>query len=402
MRKLTINVNIIYASIAFFLIAIAWASVFVALTHMRSLNIIYVFVLLIFLLLLWNTSKISKEILLFIAGMMLIILFVGIFKDAEGYIKRLLFFPVTLLFTLFLSRKKQAIEYLSKMMTIYIIIALICSIISFFYAYFGYPPIFEIVNADGRINRLYLLTFSNVSYGHIIRPAFIYDEPGAFSFVICFVAILRTVLKQNSTTTFLIILGGLITLSLSHVLILLVFLATKVEKKYYLPIIAFFIVSVIFLAQQKEMSFFFNRFQVSQNGTIEGDNRSDQIKNFMKIEDEDIFLYGKYKCYDRPELCIKYGSIASSPVSPMYEGGILYLLIQLMTYFILLWVAYKKKAFRFAGISLFLLLLQRPYFGSAGYQLMIYIILFYCVQEIYENSKKRENKLLNKKVLGYE
>ncbi len=374
--------NYFYSLIAFYLIALSWSAPFSAVLGL-STSVLYYPVVLLFLVLLWYSEKVRIDLFLFFLFFMLIVLFIGIFKDAQIYINRYVFFPLVLLLTLFMLNKKDIMRYISGILTIYIIIAIILSIISFFYAYLGHPPIFEITNPDGRPNKLYLLSFTNAVAGNVIRPSFIYDEPGAFSFIICYVAILRSMLKQNKLITLLIMIGGLITLSLAHVLIFCVYLAFEVKKKYALLFIPIIVIACIWLYNQEELKFFFNRFKITESGTIQGDNRLRQVENFFRIANEDIVLFGNYKCAKRPDQkCYEHGDISSSVVTPTYEGGILLLFVQLTTSILLLWVAYKNKIFRFAGIAMFLLLLQRPYFSSIGYQVMVYTTLFFAMKNL--------------------
>lgn len=382
----TINKDYFYALIVFYLIAISWSAVFSAVIGLPP-TILHYPVVLLLLGVLWYSERVNKTFFLFCLIFMLIVLFIAIFKDAQIYINRFLFYPIILLLILFILKKDDILKHLSNLLTVYIVAAIILSIISLFYVYIsGYLSTFEIANPDGRANHLYLFTFSNAVIGNIIRPSFIYDEAGAFSFIICYVAILRSMLSQNKLITLLIMVGGLITLSMTHVIILIVYLALEMKKKYYILLIPILFIITTWLYNQEDLKFFFERFEVSESGEIKGNNRSNQIDNFFSIANDDIILFGNYECDKKPNrVCIEHGDISSSPVTPVYSGGILLLLVQVITSIFLLWVAYKNKLFRFAGLAMFLLLLQRPYFTGIGYQLMVYTTLFFAIQSIYFN-----------------
>ena len=70
--------------------------------------------------------------------------------------------------------------------------------------------LFSIVNEDSRSNGFYLSTFSNSYVRGVIRPAGIYDEPGALSFVACIIAALRKIRGFSEKGTWIILILGLL------------------------------------------------------------------------------------------------------------------------------------------------------------------------------------------------
>jgi hypothetical protein len=384
----SLNINIFYSLIVFYLIAISWSPILSSLTSF-SASLFYAPIVILLIILLWYSERIKINSFLMIIFFLLLVLFITIFKDTLVYAQRFAFFSIVLLLIILILKKESIINYTSKILTVYIIIAIIFSIISFIYAYLGFSPIFEINNPDGRINYLYLMSFSNSIFGNIIRPSFIYDEPGAFSFIICYVVILRTMLKKNKNITLLILIGGLITFSVTHIIILLIYLILEINKKIIFLLIPILIIISILLSNQDELKFFFDRFSLSESGEIKADNRSGQINNFIKIANQEIILFGNYQCEDSTiNKCTDHYDMTSSPITPIYYGGILFLFVQLLTSILLLWIGYKNKNFRFVGLVMFLLLLQRPFYSAKGYQIMIYTTLFYSMRKTLQQKKK--------------
>lgn len=70
---------------------------------------------------------------------------------------------------------------------------------------------YSFTNPDGRLNYVYYLTFSNYRIGSFIRPAFIFDEPGAFATIIGLWVLLAYSLKKFDGIVLAITALGLIT-----------------------------------------------------------------------------------------------------------------------------------------------------------------------------------------------
>ncbi|HFO2307891.1 TPA: O156 family O-antigen polymerase, partial [Escherichia coli] len=133
---------------------------------------------------------------------------------------------------------------------------------------------------------------------------------------------------------------------------------------------------IMFTYNNNEFDFFYNRFN-TENGTFSGDNRSMQISNYLNVVNENMFLLGDYKCHDNiNQRCESHGDISSSIVTPIYKGGILQLLLQIITHAIIFWLALRERKLIFPALVLTILLLQRPFFDVVGYSVMIYYSIF--------------------------
>jgi hypothetical protein len=268
-------------------------------------------------------------------------------------------------------------ESICELLSIWLLIGILLSIVGFLYAFNSGEPLLTIVNPDGRDNSLYLTTMSGAQIGNIIRPAWVYDEPGAFSFIICATVALRHLLQMNARLSMILMIGGLITLSLTHLAITLIFLIARFGLFSALAIVASTALFVQTLSPEiDDFRLVFDRLSI-EDGRLAGDNRSDQLDNFSNIASLRIFVFGDIECHDRPSRsCDEHGDISSSPVTPLYYGGLYFLITQLVVHLALIGAFFRRRVYRLSAVILFLLLLQRPYFAGFGYGLITYLILF--------------------------
>lgn len=308
-------------------------------------------------------------------------------------------FPLSLILFILVSKSNNRLELFNRVInlaTIFAFVGLFCSLTGFLYAYIGGEPQLCIANADGRDNCLYLLTFSNTKIGSVIRPSFIFDEPGAFSFYLVTIVILRDLMGRSLKISFSILFLGMITFSLTHFLIFLIFILVKSFSsiRQFLSLIVFFIsfFGVVFLNLNstviEQFDFFTKRVNTEQ---VTENNRTAQLDNFSKAFSQKIFFVGNLDCLSRPERrCVEHGDISSSPVTPMYRLGLFGLTIQAITHISLIFITLFRPRLFFCTISLSLILLQRPYFTNAQYSFLIYFVfflIFISVSAMHSNDK---------------
>lgn len=268
-------------------------------------------------------------------------------------------------------------QRLCRLMTAFLLVGVVGALIGQLYTLAGGEPIMSIDNIDGRENNLYLTTMSNTNDLGLIRPSFIYDEPGAFSFILCSTVALREVLGRRRLASFLLMIGGLVTLSLTHFLITLTYLLFCIGPLKTVALVMALLIPLSPLPQQIEgLDFLVRRFAF-EDGKLEGDNRSNQIENFLAVVHPSMVLFGNIECDNRPEgICDEHGDISSSPVTPIYRDGVVALIVQLGVHTGLIVAFFRRKRFRFSVVALSLLLLQRPNFGFGGYGYMTFLLLF--------------------------
>lgn len=266
---------------------------------------------------------------------------------------------------------------LCHLLTTFLLIGVAGALVGLVYALGGGDPVLSIVNIDGRENELYLTTMSNYNFLGVIRPSFIYDEPGAFSFILCATVALREVLGLPRRPSYLLLIGGLVTFSLTHLLITLTYLAFRVGVLRTSALVAALLVSLAPVAVQiEELEFFVSRFSI-EDGQFAGDNRSNQLENFFDVVHPRMVLFGDVECQSRPErVCEEHGDITSSPATPTYRGGVVALLMQLGVHAALLVAFWRSVHWRFSALAMTLMLLQRPYFDISGYGFITVLLIF--------------------------
>lgn len=265
----------------------------------------------------------------------------------------------------------------------------------------GGQPLFYIERANESHVYYFLTTFSNSwrELTNIIRPSGLYDEPGAFSFVICSIAFMRHLLNKNKNVTWIILLTGFITLSLAHlVYIVFHFLAEKVsiirlfKNKYFITtsvaIITVATLNVDVIKQTGDILeiFYKNRLIIAQSGDkiIEGDNRFDDfIMTAVTLKNEGKLFGLNNECALSASACSQNLNIGlENPLGPIARAGILntwpYYLILILSFLLAL-----KKRSNIVFVGYALLLFQRPYSMAFGYSLIILLpYIYYCVNNV--------------------
>lgn len=267
-------------------------------------------------------------------------------------------------------------ERLCAWLTVFLSVGIVGAVVGFVYALDGGQPTLTIFNIDGRENGLYLSTMTNTIWGNVIRPSFIYDEPGAFSFALCATVALREILGLRRLPSYLLLVGGMITFSLAHIVITFVYLVFRIGWLKTSAILITILVSLASVAQTEELEFFFNRFSI-EDGELAGDNRSNQLQNFFDVVHPSMILFGDVECHPRLDhTCKEHGDISSSPVTPVYRAGIVALVVQLVAHAGLAVAFLRSRRFRFSALALTLLLLQRPFFEISGYGFIAFLLIF--------------------------
>lgn len=369
------------ACIAFFLAALSWSPLLPGLFGLPfALALLLSFLAFMALTLpLYGTARLP---LLLTTGMLAVCaVFMGI-SQSPLLLLRTAPIPLLALMAYQSTRVPGLARKLCQMLTVYLVIGVVGALIGQVYALLGGEPLFTIDNIDGRENGLYLTTMSNTIMLNVIRPSFIYDEPGAFSFLICATVALREALGMRRGASLFMLIGALPTFSLTHMVVTTLFLVVRFGLLRVAVVLSLLITQALpMLDSVDELNFFIQRFDVS-DGKLAGDNRSNQMENFAKAVNGEIVLFGDIECQARPEkICEEHGDITSSPATPLYKSGLLGLLPQLTVHLVLLFLLVFAPQHRFAALTLTILLLQRPYFDISGYGFMTYLTVLVMIQD---------------------
>lgn len=381
MRKYIVSTNVIIAYALLFLSVLLMSPIFTGLINVNANSIYMVLMLLIFFIVIYKHG-ISLSAVCLSFFFTCIILILALLTQSQVHFNRYILQPIGLLICFAIAKDYDVLNRLTRLLTLFAIIGVLFAIVGFIYALSGGQPTYSFPNLDGRLNHIYLTTFTNAVYGNVIRPSFIYDEPGTFSFVLCFVVILRELMHKRVGPSMLIMLGGLVTFSLAHIIVFLLYLGSKIKftiKSLIWLILLLTLISSLsnVVLNSDQFKFFYSRFEMSEDGKLAGDNRSNQIENFKRISSWNIFWGGDYQCHDLPtKSCVDHGDISSSVVTPMYRGGVIQLVLQIFTHVFFMFFFFRNKKLFFPVFAMSLLLLQRPFFSVIGYQFMIYIVFF--------------------------
>lgn len=275
-------------------------------------------------------------------------------------------------------RIKSIINFTHISSTI-LIILIIGGFIGFIYHYLGFPAIHEIKNPDGRSNFLFLSTYSNIVYPKFIRPSGIFDEPGTFSFIICFVVTLRNIFGMSNLRSMILLIGGLITFSFAHFIFTLLFLINFLKSRKTVFLVIFLGILII---SNNTISQILNTYLFTRvNNGITSDGRFNLMINAFDVlvEYKHSFLYGlDPSCtYDIDQCKTISGYFSENPLSPLASSG---LLISWPYYLFIGFFLFNLGGLRpktlWNYIPFVLLFLQRPNVLNHGYSTMAYLIFF--------------------------
>lgn len=268
--------------------------------------------------------------------------------------------------------KQNVMGYL--LILTYVVIAM--AWIGFFYVLFGGGPTLYIKNPEtDRDLVLYLSTFTNTFVEGLIRPAGIFDEPGALVMFGTLVTCLNELVGNQKRHSLIILLLIQITFSITAVIVFATYLAFfyKKQLKLLIPLslLAAFIwiISPLINIPEALEEMFSGRFAIV-DGRLLGDNRTTQVEEFIELADTDLLLKGAVANVT------KYGANdqSSNPLTILYESGVFiwsaYLLV-LARLVVLAW--HSNRAISFCAVVIGILLLQRPYVFSMYWGLLIWI-----------------------------
>lgn len=261
------------------------------------------------------------------------------------------------------------------------------SLIGFVYAVLGGPYLLTIDNPDGRQALFYLTTLSNSVFpspggGTVIRPSFIFDEPGAYAFVIDSVLLISyMVQKRLRREELFLIIGGAITLSIAHMLVAL-FVLISARKNRYVFILLILIALIDYLIYSTiDYSLVFQRFMVEE-GKLAGENRSELFKVALGLVQQFPEGVGGTCGYDIQNCFNLYGAFGENPAFPAAFYGILPTLVYYLIIFSILSLCLilQNRIVFGAGVAIIILISQRPFIFNLGYNIQIILLLSVYVQ----------------------
>ncbi|CAM8649248.1 hypothetical protein MCEMSEM47_01462 [Burkholderiales bacterium] len=289
------------------------------------------------------------------------------------------FFVLTVLPVLQL--KFREIHLVVEIASNFILLLLLGSIIGMAYYELGGSPLITLKNPDGRDNYLYLTTFSNVS-NFTIRPAGFFDEPGAFSFIICFLVAIRSRLRLSSMISALMMIGGMLTQSIAHLVFMLfwfiwlirsgnsLFDFRHILKSILLMILILSIIGIIYVTEFFDWAVLRAFMYLNEPESNPRNIHFEYIYEILSSNPNQLWFGFSSECVHRLQSC---SGIGENPLTPLAYGGIavawpfyLFILISIVLLFI------GRDGILLFGLSL--LLMQRPYLLEFPYSALIALV----------------------------
>jgi hypothetical protein len=291
---------------------------------------------------------------------------------------------------------RRDVDAFVELFTWLMVAMLVGAVVGLFYAFLGGAPLLGFPNPDGRLNQLFLTTLTNSQYENFIRPSGLFDEPGTLSFVVCCLAALRHALGSNKKVTWTMLLLGLVTMSLAHMLYMVVHAINELSGSKHMmkalvmttvvAIALYAIVTFVQPIQEIYSNLMLAKFVVS-DGRLAGDNRTDLFLNAASYINPKSFWFGiDARCAVGYVNCAEqgYGLYGENPLTLLVQWGLLISFPYYLGLFYLGIVAFLRRTLIPLGI--FLLLLQRPYTMSFGYALLILLTIAALARKIPEPS----------------
>ncbi len=211
-----------------------------------------------------------------------------------GYVSLSIQYIATLLLYLYVYNY-YSIHKMAKSFLYVMVIMAIMGGIAFFLGLIGRAEIYSIhQNTDGRTAYNFFWTYSNaifpVGQGIVIRVAGFFDEPGTFAYFLTFALLLNKIYDFSKKIEYILIIGGLFTLSLAFYITIIVYFILfygNFKQLKYLILGAILIISLGFYINTSRYDSPLNsqlydltlrRFEIdttSSEKMVEGDNRSE-------------------------------------------------------------------------------------------------------------------------------
>ncbi|CAH1522045.1 O-antigen polymerase [Vibrio owensii] len=336
--------------------------------------------------LLWFKTRKSKNVKnYFVLMFLFLFLFIcaSIYWQDAGLVHYPKYFIVALLIVALidLDLKKRYINWLSWFILLQVTLALV----GFIYAAFGGQPILEITITTGRPFPLYLTSFSVTKYANFIRPSGLFDEPGALSFLICFVVMLREANGFKRSFNYLILSLGLITLSLAHILFVIAYIFYcffVLRSKQSVVLLAVSILLLFLLLPFLPNLDYITNYYISRSSSdLGGGGRSGLFETawtYLSNSDLHVYIWGiSSSCLTDYNANCRYvfPRMGENILSPLVFGGITTSWFYYLSPIVIFILALRYPYYYIIPFAFIVLFFQRPYMYNISYSLMYAFVL---------------------------
>ena len=289
---------------------------------------------------------------------------------------------------------EQELRKVVSIASVILLLLILGGWIAVFLAFQGMAPLDTISGLHDRPLYLYVTTLTPTVIGNFIRPAGIYDEPGALSLVVCVFAFLRHVMGMDRRLTWCMLILGFVTFSLAHLVYVAIHFLSERRIVVAWSNLLLVLCAVIWGLSSLDIWDQFDERLLSRlapssvsGQLVAGDNRSGNLVRAFDVIREsrtsNLLVGVDVACIEDSIMCQrKHPGLAFNPLTPLVHYG---LLIS-WPYYLFLAISIGVGAIRRSWwplVGVALLFMQRPSLFNMGYSMLAALVLVSVVHAFY-------------------
>lgn len=305
----------------------------------------------------------------------LFFVFKFIYHDDASYITRFFFLLLVAVILNCLIRKKQALRFI-KANDFFLTVQAVLGGIAFILFFVGaLQPLIEFRLPDLRPSYFFGLTCSNAIVGNVMRPAGLFDEPGALAFWGVYCLLINKLVFDNKKIELLLIIGLMFTLSMAFYIEIVIYgllFYTKGNKKIIYFVIGLLLAYGVILQMDENSEIYretVGRFRLDKERGFAGNSRHQSMEDAKKQWQLNPWMgAGGQNMSEIDEY------MADNPYETLATDGIMGTVILYLP-FIWLFIACKNREVRCALIILAAGYMQRPFHNNLMHYFYAYMFL---------------------------
>jgi len=313
------------------------------------------------------------EYITFIVALFFVFKF--IYHDDASYITRIFFLLLVAVILNCLIRKKQALRFI-KANDFFLTVQAVLGGIAFILFFVGaLQPLIEFRLPDLRPSYFFGLTCSNAIVGNVMRPAGLFDEPGALAFWGVYCLLINKLVFDNKKIELLLIIGLMFTLSMAFYIEIVIYgllFYTKGNKKIIYFVIGLLLAYGVILQMDENSEIYretVGRFRLDKERGFAGNSRHQSMEDAKKQWQLNPWMgAGGQNMSEIDEY------MADNPYETLATDGIMGTVILYLP-FIWLFIACKNREVRCALIILAAGYMQRPFHNNLMHYFYAYMFL---------------------------
>ena len=297
------------------------------------------------------------------------------YHDDASYITRIFFWLLVAVILNCLIRKKQALRFI-KANDFFLTVQAVLGGIAFILFFVGaLQPLIEFRLPDLRPSYFFGLTCSNAIVGNVMRPAGLFDEPGALAFWGVYCLLINKLVFDNKKIELLLIIGLMFTLSMAFYIEIVIYgllFYTKGNKKIIYFVIGLLLAYGVILQMDENSEIYretVGRFRLDKERGFAGNSRHQSMEDAKKQWQLNPWMgAGGQNMSEIDEY------MADNPYETLATDGIMGTVILYLP-FIWLFIACKNREVRCALIILAAGYMQRPFHNNLMHYFYAYMFL---------------------------